>query len=223
VDESRSRAFLKGGDYAAAERAARSAAEALEAGGEQSLLAEALTSHGVALARLGERRRALATLRRAEDVARQAGDRSAAGRATLAVLEELADELSSEEACAAFERASENLVGARRQHLLTRLNSCAVPIMRRLATGGWPATPPTWRGFSLKEAVRRYEGELIRRALEETEGGVSRAAQLLGLKSHQNLVHTINSRHRELLASRTPVIRRRRGVMRCSGERRPKK
>jgi tetratricopeptide (TPR) repeat protein len=218
VDESRSRAFLKGGSYVEAEEAARSAVEALEEGGEQSLLAEALTTHGVAFARLGRRGRALSTFRRAEGVALQAGDRAAAGQAALTMMEEMADDLSREEMCAVFGRASEALAEARCPQTLVRLNTCAGLIIRELTAGERRSPPSTWRGFSLKDAVRLYEGEMIRRALDETDGVVSRAAQLLGLKSHQNLVHMINNRHSELLASRTPVIRRGRGLKSHGGK-----
>ncbi|MDQ3804426.1 MAG: tetratricopeptide repeat protein, partial [Acidobacteriota bacterium] len=53
VDETRGRVFLREGRTADAERFARAAVQVLERGGEQSLLAEALTTHGVTLARLG--------------------------------------------------------------------------------------------------------------------------------------------------------------------------
>ena len=41
-------------------------------------------------------------------------------------------------------------------------------------------------GFSLDTEVLRYEGNLIRRALEESGGSVTRAARLLGV-THQGL------------------------------------
>src|SRR5205085_4422766 len=48
VDETRARALLAEGRYAEAEAVARAAVRALEQGGEQSVLAEALTTHGAA-------------------------------------------------------------------------------------------------------------------------------------------------------------------------------
>jgi tetratricopeptide (TPR) repeat protein len=53
VNETRARALLAQGRNAEAERVVRSAVRTLEKGGEQALLAEALTTHGVANARRG--------------------------------------------------------------------------------------------------------------------------------------------------------------------------
>jgi tetratricopeptide (TPR) repeat protein len=53
VDETRASVFLAQRNYKEAERVARRAVSALETGGRQSILAEALTTHGMALARLG--------------------------------------------------------------------------------------------------------------------------------------------------------------------------
>lgn len=54
VAETRVRAWLTEGAFAKAEKEARFAVQMLETGGEQSLLAEALITHGTALAGLGE-------------------------------------------------------------------------------------------------------------------------------------------------------------------------
>jgi CheY-like chemotaxis protein len=63
VDETRARVFLAEGRVAEAARLVRAAVRTLERGGEQSLLAEARTTYGVALARLGRHAEALAALR----------------------------------------------------------------------------------------------------------------------------------------------------------------
>jgi len=68
-------------------------------------------------------------------------------------------------------------------------------------------------GFSLDTEVLRYEGNLIRRALEESGGSVTRAARLLGV-THQGLAFILNGRHSDLLSIRTPVKRRRRSIIR---------
>src|SRR5205809_1356214 len=54
VDDTRARALLAEGRVAEAERVARNAVRTLEKGDEQAVLAEALTTHGVAHARLGD-------------------------------------------------------------------------------------------------------------------------------------------------------------------------
>jgi DNA-binding NtrC family response regulator len=68
-------------------------------------------------------------------------------------------------------------------------------------------------GFSLDAEVLRYEGSLIRKALEDSGGSVTRAARLLGV-THQGLAFILNGRHSDLLSIRTPVKKRRRSIIR---------
>jgi transcriptional regulator with PAS, ATPase and Fis domain len=51
------------------------------------------------------------------------------------------------------------------------------------------------------------ENELIKRALAQVNGSVTRAAENLRI-SRQKLAYIIETRHRDLLAERTPVRRR---------------
>src|SRR5439155_13251592 len=74
VDDTRARTLLAQGHAADAERVARYAVRVLERGGQQALLAEGLTTQGVALARTGNHGRAKALLERAIDVAETVGD-----------------------------------------------------------------------------------------------------------------------------------------------------
>src|SRR6266478_1487359 len=69
VDDTRARTLLAEGHIAEAERVARNAVRTLEKGDEQAVLAEALTTHGVALARLGDYPSAKRLLQRAIEVA----------------------------------------------------------------------------------------------------------------------------------------------------------
>jgi tetratricopeptide (TPR) repeat protein len=64
VDETRARALLAEGRNSEAEKVVRSAVRTLEKGGEQALLAEALTTHGVALARVGQHEQGRLTIER---------------------------------------------------------------------------------------------------------------------------------------------------------------
>lgn len=54
-----------------------------------------------------------------------------------------------------------------------------------------------WENFSLPEAVRNFEGEVILKALNEADGRVTRAAKLLGM-SHQSLSLILHQRHKDL-------------------------
>lgn len=125
VDDTRARAFLGEGRHVEAERIARSAVYTLEKGDEQSLLAEALTTHGTALARVGRRQQARLTLQRAIEVAQQAGDPDGAGLAALTLIEELGDDLSADQMFAVYERADQLLAHSQNSETLTRLRACA--------------------------------------------------------------------------------------------------
>jgi CheY-like chemotaxis protein len=95
---------------------------------------------------------------------------------------------------------------------LKRLCECA---RRVLFLTHAAAAPPDWKGFSFREAVRRYESHLIERALRDADGMVSRAAQWLGFKHHHSLVSLLKNRHKHLLHARTPIVPRKRSIIRA--------
>nr|MBA3768564.1 tetratricopeptide repeat protein [Acidobacteriota bacterium] len=114
VDETRARAFLAEGRNQEAEKVARAAVRTLEKGDEHSLLAEALRTYAVAVARLGHQDRARVSLERAIEVAEQAGDIEGGGVAALTMIEELDRSLTPDEMSTVYERADDLL--ARTQH-----------------------------------------------------------------------------------------------------------
>jgi len=65
--------------------------------------------------------------------------------------------------------------------------------------------------FSIFKAVHELEARLVGRALQESGGSVTRAAQMLGLR-HQTFLSMLNTRHRHLLGKRSPSSKRRRSV-----------
>ena len=81
-EETRARVFLAEGRNAEAEKTARASVMILEQGGHQDLLAEALITHGTALARLGYYSQSYATLQDAIEAAQASGslNRSAEAR-----------------------------------------------------------------------------------------------------------------------------------------------
>ncbi|MDX6499899.1 MAG: two-component system, chemotaxis family, chemotaxis protein CheY [Blastocatellia bacterium] len=208
VDETRSRILLAEGRTVEAEKTSRAAVRRLEKGDELSLLSEALMTHGVALARLAHTEQARAALKRAAQVAEQAGDFESAGLAALTLVEQLGVNLSDEEIGTAIERTGVLLDGTHDTRTLRRL----VKVFRVIFAV--PA-PVDWTGFSFKSEVRRYEAHLIRLALNETNGLVTRAARLLGFRHHQSLITLIASRHKELIetGARAPVRSRRRHLI----------
>jgi CheY-like chemotaxis protein/tetratricopeptide (TPR) repeat protein len=213
IDETRAKVLLAEGRSGEAEKVISNAVRTLEKGDEQSLLAEALTTQGVALARTGRHIRARLTLQRAIVIAEQVGDKAAAGRAALTIIEELSDTSALAELSTLFEQAAEQLTLSQRG-IAARLIEAARIVLRRFRpaspteNAGWFSVPSSWEGFSLRKEVRRYERFLIECALKDTSGVVTRAAQLLGFKHHYSLIDLINKRHKSLTAARSPVVQR---------------
>lgn len=125
VDETRARAFLAERRPAEAERLARSAVQTRDKGGEQALLAEALTTHATALARLGRFEQARFNFDRAIEIAGQIGHSENAGIAALALLEELGARFTNDERRAAYERADQLLGDSTNPEMIARLRNCA--------------------------------------------------------------------------------------------------
>lgn len=125
VDETHARLLLAQGRNSDAERVVRTAVHTQEKGGEQSLLAESLITHGTALARLKHDEKARLTLQRALEVAHLVGDKEKAGLAAITMIEELRDHLSDKEVNIIYERADELLADSRHLETLVRLRSCA--------------------------------------------------------------------------------------------------
>ncbi|HEX5884213.1 MAG TPA: helix-turn-helix domain-containing protein [Pyrinomonadaceae bacterium] len=234
AEDSSAQAFLLEGKYDYAERAARSAVRSLMVGGEQALLAEALTTHGIALARLKRFDVAKTVLDQAVGIGQSAGSPERGGIAAVTAIEELSNYLLVDHLQQYYSIAESMLSNSQNRSIRTRLGECARRVLAAefasvkgegrdaaeanaaagaaVATfGSVPASMPP--GFSLDAEVLRYEGSLIRKALEDSGGSVTRAARLLGV-THQGLAFILNGRHSDLLSIRTPVKKRRRSVMR---------
>lgn len=210
VDETRAKVLLAEGRTAEAEKLVRSAVRILERGGEQSLLAEALTTHGVILARMGSHKVARLTLQRAVEVVQNAGDLEAAGLAALTILEELSEHLQSHDLSATYDRAAELLSKSENRETKDRLLAVSRRVLFLISS---LPSPPTWKGFNFYDAVLRFEARLIERALRDAGGIVSRAAQLLGIdrSSLDAMLH--RGRHKSLEHLRTPVEPRKSSLM----------
>lgn len=222
VDETRAKTLLAESRNTEAEKIGRRAVEVLEKGDERSLLAEALTTQGVALARLKRFTKARLTFQRARVIAEQAGDMVGVGKTMLSMIEELAADIDSAELAEMYKRAAELLEKSQQPGMPERLIKSGRLVVRLLAARLKEAsvnvvdesTAFDWKGFSLKKEMRRHERRIIGRALKEAGGTVSRAAHLLGFKHYQSLISLINSRHQSLLQVRSPVVPRRRSIFR---------
>jgi len=207
VNETRARVFLAQNRNADAEHAASAAVAILERGDEQSLISEALSTHGIALARLGRSQEAFESLSRSVRVAEMAGDRVASGRTQLIMIEQLERHLSPTDLLKLFIEADERVGTTPDADTVERLRSASrITIAAAQRALGWTIRD-FLNGGSLKEEVRRYEAELIKRAMNESNGQVTGAARMLGI-SHQGLCEMLKSRHNGLRA-KPPRLRRR--------------
>jgi tetratricopeptide (TPR) repeat protein len=209
VNETRARVFLEQERYVEAEKLAFLSASALEAGDEQSLFADALETQGVALARMGRYQSALGVLKRAAHIAETAGDVPLSGRIFLTIIEEVKNFLSPAEIGTIYQEADQRLGDQISVETVPRLRACA-----RLAITNAAAakieTPTTPGSFG--QEVHRCESELIKAALDEANGSVTRASKTLGL-THQGLCYIINHRHKQLLTARAPIRVRRKSII----------
>ena len=92
--------------------------------GQEAFLAEALTTHGIALCRLGRHREAKRVLVRAHQVAERSGDIERAGLALLIVIEEMCAELEDDERLELAARLDQLLANSQRSSTRKRLGKC---------------------------------------------------------------------------------------------------
>lgn len=173
-------------------------------------IGDTLQTQGVAQARRGEYAAALETLRRAAIAAEETGDRGYSGQVFLTMIEELKAFLRTDQIKHFYAQADQRLGEDVSRETLHRLRVCA----RSLIGVSAPVTTAadgTLR-IPFAEEVRKCESALIKRALEEAHGSVTRAAKILGL-THQGLCYIINHRHKSLLAARAPIRVRRKSLV----------
>jgi len=205
IDWTRAEVFNAEGKFKEAEAVARRAASALERGGQQCLVSDALTVQAIAVARQGHKERALFIFQTAIEAALQVDAFNKAGLAALTLIEEV-DNLSPEMLQAAYRQAGEWLKESQSQNILVRLTKAAGKVFSDIDKTEATEIVLTWP-CNLQELMLQYEKTLIRQALEQTNGSVTRAASLLGM-SYQAVCYMIEGRHKDLLAARTPIRRR---------------
>jgi CheY-like chemotaxis protein/tetratricopeptide (TPR) repeat protein len=207
VDETRARVLLAEGRVVDAERAARRAVQILETGDAAWVMAEALTAHGTALARLRRSSEARSAFERAISVAEQAGDTQRAGLAALALVEELGGDLTNDELCSVIDAAQGFISESRDIATVRRLAINASNVVAVVRKHLELPRSVDWTSFSFPDAVRRYEAHFITLALSDAGGRITRAARLLRLKGHQSLTSLLQ-KHKDI-----PVTRRKRSII----------
>ena len=124
VDETLAQLYLASEQYGLAQRSVTRAVETMETTGEEALLAEALTTHGLVLCKLGRRHEAKPILHRARRVAERCGDYEGAGRALLILVEEMCAQLGEDERQEIGAQASQLLANSQHASTSERLSSC---------------------------------------------------------------------------------------------------
>ncbi|HXL79251.1 MAG TPA: tetratricopeptide repeat protein [Pyrinomonadaceae bacterium] len=209
VDQTRAEVMIGQRRFAEAERVARGAVRTFEKAGRQCLLVDALINRGIASARLGKTVQAQFILQRAIEVAQQVGAFSQAGIAALTLIEEL-DDLPPQTLARAYERANEWLANSQSSDLLRRMNAAAIKVLAKVQAGLRSEDAEddlSNKPLDFSEELLKYENALIKRALAQVNGSLTRAASLLSM-SYQKLAYIIETRHRDLIKERSPVRRR---------------
>jgi signal transduction histidine kinase/FixJ family two-component response regulator len=124
VDETLAQLYLASEQYGLAQRSVSRAVETMETSGEEALLAEALTTSGLVLCKLGRRHEAKPILHRARRVAERCGDYEGAGRALLIVIEEMCEQLGEDERQEIGAQAGQLLANSQRASTSERLRNC---------------------------------------------------------------------------------------------------
>lgn len=219
VDDARALVLLAEGRAREAERASREAVRVLAKGGESGLYAEALTTQGRVLAKLGNFPESRNTLRKAANVAEVVGAVEDAGRALLTLIEEHGERITERELLESYQRADNLLRGTQDAETIARLRACA----GRLVAARFSTLPPQrhrsladfWAGFNLPDKIHAYEARYIRRALIDAKGSITHAARLLGWDHHATLQSILDEdgRHHGLSHLRTPLEKRKKSII----------
>lgn len=200
IDESLAQMFLAQGKPKEAEAVARRAVSALEKGGHFCMMAEALITQGIALARSRRKERAHYIFQKAIEVALRIDALNIAGLAALTMIEEISDR-SPRTLQAAYQQAREWLSTSEGQEIKLRLGDAAGKVAASVP-GAFSSDEATEillvKPGDLQQRVLAVERETIRRALTQSNGSVTHAASMLGM-SYQSLAYIIDSRHKDLL------------------------
>jgi signal transduction histidine kinase/ActR/RegA family two-component response regulator len=124
VDETLAQLYLASEKYTFAQRSVSLAVETLETSGEEALLAEALTTQGLVLCKLGRRHEAKPSLERARRVAERCGDDEGAGKPLLIMIEEMCEQLGDDERREIGAQASQLLANSQQASTRERLKKC---------------------------------------------------------------------------------------------------
>ncbi|HEX8177896.1 MAG TPA: tetratricopeptide repeat protein [Pyrinomonadaceae bacterium] len=184
-----------------AERYASESVATLRSAGEFGLLAQALVTHGKALARGRHNVKAVETLREAASIGVQYEDYKIAGLALATLLEEVPG-LTYEQKSAICDEAAGLLKNIQDPIISGKIID--VLDLNQMAKGNKQQSDKSlepiaevWNNLTLEEAKLKLEEWMIRTAIERNGGNVSKAARDLG-QTPQNIHDRINKVHTHL-------------------------
>ncbi len=200
VFDTKARVYLAEQKLIEAELFAQKAVTLFMGGDEYFSLAESLTTLGTVFARQESYADAKDCFEKAVDAANYVNDSVNAGLAMLAQIEELQVVLSVEEKHELYEKAKKLLADCNRLAIQKRMKNVEKICLEQTSKSDW-------ENFSLMDEVIKFEAQYIVKALKETNGAVTKAADLLGL-SHQNLSLMLKARHEDLASIKKPRKKR---------------
>lgn len=190
VSDTFARAFIAKGNYPRAIEIAAASVHYLESFENSNLLATALITYGIALARNGETVKAKFAFGQAEEVAGFIQDSTLAVAARLFALREMFSEYSPKERLPSYLYVVKNLSGSQEKDISDALCEVAAKIEREIESSAPKVEIKpllSRQPFSLDEELKTISREYVEAAIRETGGNQSRAAALLGM-SRQTFV-----------------------------------
>jgi hypothetical protein len=169
---------------------------------------------------VGREAQARKALDRAAEVAEQVGDVEAAGRAHLVIIDELSSKLSTGEMVEQYHSADRLLENSKNAETLSHLRASSRRVIATLSEmpDAKNSLDDVLVGGTIYDELARYEGELIRRAWEQSGGKLTRTAKLLGI-THQGLRFILDGRLKDKIPGITPPRPRRRSIFGTSKRR----
>jgi tetratricopeptide (TPR) repeat protein len=195
VKDTKALILLDEGQYRRAKRYADQSVALLS--DHKGWLTGSLITRAKILCAMGMLRGAFVDFDSAINNARECGDLKAAADACVITIEYMAAFLSIHALTAIYTRMHE-LDGNRR-------TGAALSVLNRVVIAEAKSLK------ELKASDTQHEREIILKALEQTGGSITKAAELIG-KTHGGLAHIIKTRHPDLVKNRRPVISRRKSA-----------
>lgn len=200
VFDTKARVYLAEQKLTEAELFAQKSVQIFMGGDEYFSFAESLTTLGTIFARQESFINAKESFEKAIDAANYVNDSTNAGLAMLTQIEEMQTVLYDEEKAELYKKSEKLLSDSNRTSIQKRLKNAEEICNKQNSKSEWD-------DFSFYDEVLKFEAHYISKALKQTVGRVTKAAELLDL-SHQNLSLLLKTRHIDLASIKKPRKKR---------------